>query len=36
MPRISEKIEANHLAAGIFLGGVSVSGGVLNAACMSY
>ncbi|MGP2729454.1 DUF350 domain-containing protein, partial [Serratia marcescens] len=25
-----------HLAAGIFLGGVSVSGGVLNAACMSY
>ncbi|HEJ9097110.1 TPA: DUF350 domain-containing protein [Serratia odorifera] len=36
MPRISEKIEANHTAAGIFLGGVSVSGGVLNAACMTY
>ena len=36
MPRISDKIEANHLAAGIFLGGVFVSGGVLNEACMSY
>ncbi|VTP59971.1 Predicted membrane protein [Serratia rubidaea] len=36
MPRISDKIEANHLAAGIFLGGVSISGGVLNAACMTY
>ncbi|MNE57488.1 hypothetical protein D3C80_1524550 [compost metagenome] len=36
MPRISDKIESNHLAAGIFLGGVSISGGVLNAACMSY
>lgn len=36
MPRISDKIEANQLAAGIFLGGVSISGGVLNAACMTY
>lgn len=36
MPRISDKIEANHLAAGIFLGGLSISGGVLNAACMTY
>ncbi|MDK1706385.1 DUF350 domain-containing protein [Serratia rubidaea] len=36
MPRISDKIEANHLAAGIFLGGISISGGVLNAACMTY
>ncbi|ATA19536.1 putative membrane protein [Gibbsiella quercinecans] len=36
MPRVSSKIEANHVAAGIFLGGVSISGGVLNAACMSY
>lgn len=36
MPRISDKIESNHVAAGIFLGGVSISGGVLNAACMTY
>ena len=36
LPRISDKIESNHVAAGIFLGGVSISGGVLNAACMTY
>ncbi|NTX80395.1 DUF350 domain-containing protein [Serratia proteamaculans] len=36
MPRISDKIESNHVAAGIFLGGVSISGGILNAACMTY
>ena len=33
MPRISDKIEANH-GRRDFPGGVSVSGGVLNAACM--
>ncbi|PKH25861.1 hypothetical protein CIG19_04905 [Enterobacterales bacterium CwR94] len=36
LPRVSEKIEANHMAAGTFLGGVSLAAGILNAACMTY
>ncbi|WP_075183020.1 DUF350 domain-containing protein [Pantoea sp. 1.19] len=36
LPRIGEKIAANHLAAGIFLGGVSLAAGILNAACMTW
>lgn len=36
MPKISQHIEENHLAAGLFLGGVSLGGGIINAACMTY
>lgn len=36
MPRISQNIEENQLAAGLFLGGVSIGGGIINAACMTY
>ena len=36
MPRIAERIEQDEVAAGIMLGCVSVSIGLLNAACMSY
>ncbi len=36
LPKVSERIENNELPAGIVLAGVSVSVGVLNAACMSY
>ncbi len=36
LPRVSERIENNELPAGIVLAAVSVSVGVLNAACMSY
>ena len=36
MPKLSEKIEAQHLSAGLFLGAASLATGVLNAACMTY
>ncbi|TMN39740.1 DUF350 domain-containing protein [Pseudoalteromonas sp. S2755] len=36
MPRLSEKIENNHISAGLFLGGASLATGILNAACMTY
>ncbi len=36
IPKVSERIENNELPAGIVLAAVSVSVGVLNAACMSY
>ncbi len=36
MPKISQHIEDNHLAVGLFLGGVSLAGGIINAACMTY
>lgn len=36
MPDISRRIEDNHPAAGLFLGGVSTGVGILNAACMTY
>ncbi|MBD2824423.1 DUF350 domain-containing protein [Xenorhabdus szentirmaii] len=36
MPKISQRIENNELAVGIFLGGISIGSGILNAACMSY
>ncbi len=36
MPRIVERIEQDEVAAGIMLGCMSVSIGLLNAACMSY
>ena len=35
MPRISQRIEANEVAAGIWLGAVSLVGGILNAASMT-
>lgn len=35
MPRISERIEANEIAAGIWLGSCSLVAGILNAASMS-
>jgi putative membrane protein len=36
MPKVSERIENNEVPAGIVLAAVSVSVGVLNAACMTY
>ncbi len=36
LPQVSERIENNELPAGIVLAAVSVSVGVLNAACMTY
>ncbi len=35
MPRISERIEADELAAGIWLGACSMVAGILNAASMT-
>ncbi|PCH63527.1 MAG: hypothetical protein COC09_05680 [Gammaproteobacteria bacterium] len=36
MPKISQRIQDNEIAAGIMLGGYSIAIGVINAACMSY
>lgn len=36
LPKVTEQIENNELPAGIVLAAVSVSVGVLNAACMTY
>ena len=35
MPRISERIEANEIAAGSWLGACSMVAGILNAAAMT-
>lgn len=35
MPKISERIEANEVAAGIWLGATSLLGGILNAASLT-
>lgn len=35
MPRISERITANEVASGIWLGATSLVGGILNAASMT-
>lgn len=35
MPRVSERIEAGEMAAGIWLAAASVSAGILNAASMT-
>ncbi len=35
-PKISERIANNELASGIWLGAISLSAGILNAACMTY
>lgn len=36
MPRISERIARGEVASGVWLGAASLSGGILNAACMTY
>lgn len=36
LPKISERIADNELASGIWLGGVSIAAGLLNAACLTY
>ena len=36
MPKISDRITNNELASGIWLGGISVAVGLLNAACLTY
>lgn len=36
MPKIVQRINDNEVSAGIMLGGISVSVGLLNAACMTY
>ncbi|CBL45110.1 Predicted membrane protein [gamma proteobacterium HdN1] len=36
MPEIAQGIPQGHVAHGVFLGGVSVVVGLLNAACMTY
>ena len=36
MPKIAERINDDEVSAGIMLGGVSISVGLLNAACMTY
>ncbi|WP_257282964.1 DUF350 domain-containing protein [Endozoicomonas sp. SESOKO1] len=36
IPQISEHIADNELASGIWLGGVSIAAGLLNAACLTY
>ncbi len=35
MPRVSERIENNEIAAGIWLGAASLTAGILNAASMT-
>ncbi len=36
LPKVTERIEKDELPAGIVLAAVSISVGVLNAACMTY
>lgn len=36
MPKISERIANDEMAAGILLGTVSITAGLLNAACLTY
>ncbi|NMT92976.1 DUF350 domain-containing protein, partial [Vibrio alginolyticus] len=36
LPRVTERIEKDELPAGIVLAAVSISVGMLNAACMTY
>jgi len=35
IPKISERIEKNEIASGVWLGGASLAGGLLNAASMT-
>jgi putative membrane protein len=36
MPKISDRIRNNEMAAGIVLAGVSIAVGLINGACMTY
>lgn len=36
MPKLSERVTNDELAAGIFLGSAALATGILNAACMTY
>ena len=36
IPKISERIANNEMAAGIWLGAISIAAGLLNAACLTY
>jgi putative membrane protein len=36
MPRIAERINDNEISAGVMLAAMSISVGLLNAACMTY
>ena len=36
IPKISDKIENGELASGLWLGAASLTGGIINAACMTY
>ncbi|PWC13861.1 DUF350 domain-containing protein [Brenneria corticis] len=36
MPAISQRIQNNEVASGVFLCTASLGGGILNAACMTY
>ncbi|MEX2455380.1 MAG: DUF350 domain-containing protein [Rhodospirillaceae bacterium] len=36
IPRISDRIEKGETASGVWLGAASLTGGLLNAACMTY
>lgn len=36
MPRISQRIEDGEVAAGVWLGAASLTGGIINAASMTY
>ena len=35
IPKISERIEKGEMASGLWLGAASLTGGILNAACMT-
>lgn len=36
MPKLSEKIIAHNIAAGLFMGTSALAGGIFNAACMTW
>ena len=36
IPKISDRIENGELASGLWLGAASLTGGIINAACMTY
>ncbi len=36
MPKISDRIDNDEIASGIWLGAISIAAGLLNAACLTY
>ena len=36
VPKISKRIENDEISSGIWLGAASLTGGIINAACMTY